>query len=48
MCVTMKEKYEDPKLLVTLLDTSDIITTSGESGSLGWDSDKNIDSGGWT
>ena len=43
-----KEIYEDPKLSITLLESGDIITTSGNQGSLGWDSDGNVDAGGWT
>ena len=43
-----KAKYEIPKLRITLLEEKDIITTSGDQGSLGWDSDGNVDAGGWT
>ena len=37
--------YEPPKTEVTYLEKNDVIATSG---SLGWESDGNYDSGGWT
>ena len=43
-----KEKYEAPKLALTLLENADIIPTSGNDGPLGWDGSDNCDANGWT
>lgn len=44
-----KMKYDDPELLIILLEDRDVISTSGEQGSLGsWNGENDIDAGGWT
>lgn len=43
-----KLDYEAPRFVITLLDEKDVIATSGNQGSLGWDDEPNVDSGGWT
>ena len=44
----IKLDYETPNLAITLLEEKDVIATSGNQGSLGWDTDGNVDGGGWT
>ncbi|MBO5315797.1 MAG: hypothetical protein IKJ13_06575 [Clostridia bacterium] len=45
-----KMKYDDPRLLIILLEDGDVITTSGGAqGSLGsGDGEETNDGGGWT
>lgn len=45
-----KMKYDDPRLLIILLEDGDVITTSGGTqGSLGsGDGEETNDGGGWT
>lgn len=47
---TEKMKYDDPRLVIILLEDNDIITTSGGAqGSLGdWNNEKDTDGRGWT
>ena len=46
---TEKNRYEDPKLSIILLDDEDVIATSGEQGSLdSWGGGSNVDADGWT
>ena len=44
----MKEKYSPTFLELVAFESADIITTSTPSSTPSWDSDGNVDTGGWT
>ena len=44
----MKEKYLTASLEFVAFEKTDVIATSNPTAPPGWDSDGNVDSGGWT